>query len=146
MNSSITVAIITNKINSNYSSFFTNDDILGWVSNENSKKRFRYHRDIWVLQSTFNYGKKHTNKLKSKKKFYTKVLINKFKKLTGIKIKRIYFSHIHGWKYSSNSKPLKINSFWDRNIRLGICADWFGGPRLENGWLSAQDLYRKILN
>ena len=72
------------------------------------------------------------------------VLINKFKKLTKIKIKKIYFSHIHGWKYSSNSKPLSLQSFWDQKIGLGICGDWFGGPRLENGWLSANNLYKKI--
>ena len=41
MNSSLTVLLMTNKIGSNVSSFFTNDDILGWISNENSKKRFK---------------------------------------------------------------------------------------------------------
>ena len=72
------------------------------------------------------------------------MLINKFKKLTKVKIEKIYFTHIHGWKYSSNSNPLKINSYWDKKLNLGICADWFGGPRLENGWLSAEDLFNKI--
>ena len=60
------------------------------------------------------------------------------------KSKKIYFTHIHGWKYSSNSKPLKILSYWDKSLGLGICGDWFGGPRLENGWLSANNLYEKI--
>ena len=47
-------------------------------------------------------------------------------------------------KYSSNSKPLNVQSYWDKKIGLGFCGDWFGGPRLENGWLSATDLYNKI--
>ena len=144
MNSSITVLLITNKTGNEASSFFTNDKVLGWVSKENSKKRFYYNKDLWVLQSTFEYGKKHTNNYRAKKKYYTNVLINKFKKITKIKIDKIYFTHIHGWKYSSNSKPLKIQSYWDKKISLGICGDWFGGPRLENGWLSAKDLYNKI--
>jgi len=144
MNSSITVLFMTNKTGNKASSFFTNDNVLGWVSKENSKRRFNYNKDLWVLQSTFEYGKKHTNNFRNKKKYYTNVLINKFKKLTKIKIKKIYFTHIHGWKYSSNSKPLKIQSHWDKKIGLGICGDWFGGPRLENGWLSAFDLYKKI--
>ena len=144
MNSSLTVLLITNKTESKVSSFFTNDSILGWVSNENSKKRFKYNKDLWVLQSTFEYGKKHTNNYRKKRKFYTDFLINRFKKLTKVKIKKIYFTHIHGWKYSSNSKPLRILSYWNKKIGLGICADWFGGPRLENGWLSANDLYSKI--
>ncbi len=145
MNSSLTVLLMTNKTGSNASSFFTNDNILGWVSNENSKKRFKYNKDLWVLQSTYEYGKKHTDNYRNKKKFYTNVLINKFKKLIKVKIKKIYFTHIHGWKYSSNSIPLKTLSYWDKKIGLGICGDWFGGPRLENGWLSANDLYIKIV-
>ena len=144
MNSSLTVLLMTNKTGNKSSSFFTNDKVLGWVSNENSKKRFKYNKDLWVLQSTFEYGKKHTDNYRDKKKFYTNVLINKFKKLTKIKIRKIYFTHIHGWKYSSNSTPLKTQSYWDKRIGLGICGDWFGGPRLENGWLSAKDLYNKI--
>ena len=144
MNSSLTVLLMTNKTGNKASSFFTNDKVLGWVSNENSKKRFKCNKDLWVLQSTFEYGMKHTNNYKNKKKFYSNILINKFKKLTKIKIKRIYFTHIHGWKYSSNSKPLRVNSYWDKKKGLGICGDWFGGPRLENGWLSANDLYKKI--
>ena len=144
MNSSLTVLLITNKTGNQISSFFTNDKVLGWVSYENSKKRFKYNKDLWVLQSTFEYGKKHNDKYRNKKKFYTNVLINKFKKLTNINIKKIYFSHIHGWKYSSNSKPLNTQSYWNKKIGLGLCGDWFGGPRLENGWLSATDLYHKI--
>ena len=144
MNSSLTVLLMTNKTGNKSSSFFTNDKVLGWVSNENSKKRFNYNKDLWVLQSTFEYGKKHTDNYRDKKKFYTNVLINKFKKLTKIKIWKTYFTHIHGWKYSSNSTPLKTQSYWDKRIGLGICGDWFGGPRLENGWLSAKDLYNKI--
>ena len=144
MNSAITVLVITNKTNNKLSSFFTNDSILGWVSNENSKKRFKFNKDLWVLQSTFNFGKLHINKYKKNKKYYTQLLINKFKKHTRIQIKKIYFTHIHGWKYSSSSLPLKNYSYWDKKIGLGICADWFGGPRLENGWLSARDLFKKI--
>ena len=145
MNSSITLLLITNKTKNIISSFFTNDEILSWISYENSKKRFSYNKDLWVLQSSFDFGKKHSIQLKNKKKYYINFFINKFKSLTKINIKKISYSHIHGWKYSSNSKSLKVKSYWDRNIGLGICADWFGGPRLENGWLSANDLYTKII-
>ena len=87
MNSSLTVLLMTNKTAIKASSFFTNDKVLGWVSKENSKKRFKYNKDLWVLQSTFE-GKKHTDNYRNKKKFYTNVLINKFKKLTKLKSKR----------------------------------------------------------
>ena len=144
MNSCLTVLLVINRTSNSYSSYFTNDKILGWISNEKSKKRFQCNKDLWVLQSTFQYGGKNINIYKNKKNFFTNLLIDRFKNITKIKIKKIYFTHIHGWKYSSNSKPLRSESFWDKKIGLGICGDWFGGPRLENGWLSANNLFKKI--
>jgi len=41
-------------------------------------------------------------------------------------------------------KPLKVKSFWDPKKKIGVCGDWFVGPRLESGWISAQDLFKKI--
>ena len=46
----------------------------------------------------------------------------------------------------SNKKNLKIQSFWSNSLKIGICGDWFGGPRYENGWISASDLYKKMTN
>ena len=74
----------------------------------------------------------------------TKTLIEQFFKLTDIKKTKVLFSLNHGWKYSSNSKPLRIKSYWNSSLNLGVCADWFVGPRLESGWISAQDLFNKI--
>ena len=42
------------------------------------------------------------------------------------------------------SKPLRIKSYWNSSLNLGVCADWFVGPRLESGWISAKDLFKKI--
>ena len=44
----------------------------------------------------------------------------------------------------TEKNPFKIKSFWDPKIKLGVCADWFVGPRLESGWISANDLFKKI--
>ena len=71
-------------------------------------------------------------------------MIEQFFKLTGIKKTKVLFSLNHGWKYSSNSKPLSIKSYWNSSLNLGVCADWFVGPRLESGWISSQDLFNKI--
>jgi len=37
-----------------------------------------------------------------------------------------------------------LNSSWNKKYQLGICGDWFGGPKVENAWLSANDLAKKI--
>ncbi len=144
MDANITILIEIKKTNLGYSSFLFNDKVLGWAGYENSKKRFKSKSDLWTLQSTFNWANKKINQNKVLKKTNAKILINKFFKLTGIKKTKVLFSLNHGWKYSSNSKPLKLKSYWNSRLNLGVCADWFNGPRLESGWISANDLFKKI--
>ena len=144
MDANITILMEIKKTNLGYSSFLFNDRILGWAGYENSKKRFKSKTDLWTLQSTFNWANKKINQNKVLKKTNAKILIDKFFKLTGIKRTKVLFSLNHGWKYSSNSKPLKLKSYWNSRLNLGVCADWFNGPRLESGWISANDLYKKI--
>jgi len=144
MDANITILIEIKETNLGYSSFLFNDRILGWAGYENSKKRFKSKSDLWTLQSTFNWANKKINQNKVLKKTNAKILIDKFFKLTGIKRTKVLFSLNHGWKYSSNSKPLKLKSYWNSKLNLGVCADWFNGPRLESGWISANDLYKKI--
>jgi len=117
---------------------------LGWAAKENSKLRFKSIYDLWTLQSTSKWANKKIMKNKENKDLNSKILINKFFDLTGIKKTNILFSLNHGWMYSSNSKSLKIKSYWNKKINLGVCADWFVGPRLEAGWISANDLFNKI--
>ena len=144
MDANITILIEIKKTNLGYSSFLFNDRILGWAGYENSKKRFKSKSDLWTLQSTFNWANKKINQNKVIKKTNAKILIDKFFKLTGIKRTKVLFSLNHGWKYSSNSKPLKLKSYWNSRLNLGVCGDWFNGPRFESGWISANDLYKKI--
>ena len=141
MDANITILMEIKKTNLGYSSFLFNDRILGWAGYENSKKRFKSKSDLWTLQSTFNWANKKINQNKVLKKTNAKILIDKFFKLTGIKRTKVLFSLNHGWKYSSNSKPIKLKSYWNSKLNLGVCADWFYGPRLESGWISANDLY-----
>ena len=144
MNANITIMMITKKIKAKISSYFFSDPILGWAAYENSKKRFKSKYDLWTLQSTHKWANKMINNNKINKSKNAKILINKFFKLTGLKKNKILHIQNHGWKYAFNSKPLKIKSYWNSSIRLGVCADWFIGSRLESGWLSARDLSLKI--
>ena len=47
-------------------------------------------------------------------------------------------------KYSYNLDGSPLKSYWNKKLRLGLCADWFIGPKVENAWLSANDLAKKI--
>ena len=144
MDANITVMIEINKTNKNVSSYLFNDKILGWAANENSKKRFKSTNDLWTLQSTNLWANKKINKNRENKEKNSKILIDQFFKLSGIQKTKILSSLNHGWKYSSNSRPLKVKSYWNAKLNLGVCADWFVGPRVEAGWISANDLFSKI--
>jgi hypothetical protein len=144
MDANITVMIAIKKTNKNISSYFFNDKVLGWAAKENSKKRFKSNQDLWTLQSTYDWANKRINKNRENIELNSKILIDQFFKLTGIKKTKILFSLNHGWKFSSNSKVLNIKSYWNSSLGLGVCADWFVGPRLESGWISANDLHNKI--
>ena len=144
MDANITVMIAIKKNKKSPSSFLFDDPVLGWAGNENTKKRFKSKYDLWTLQSTFKWANRNIDKNKKNLKKNSKILIDKFFKLTKIKKTKVIYSINHGWKYSSNSKPLKIRSYWDPQKKIGVCADWFIGPRLESGWISAHDLFKKI--
>ena len=125
------------------SSIKFDDDILAWAANENSKKRFKSNLNLWTLQASLEWSKKTINKYKNDKKIINQ-LIARFIQLTGLEKNKIIHKKIHGWKYSYNYEKTPLLSSWNKKYQLGICADWFGGPKVENAWLSANDLAKKI--
>ena len=144
MEANITIMMVVKNLGSKISSYFFSDPVLGWAAYENSKKRFKSNYDFWTLQSTPKWANKVINNNRANKLKNSIILIDKFFKLTGFKKSKILHSKNHGWKYAFNSNPLKLKSYWNRSLRLGVCADWFVGSRLESGWLSAKDLSLKI--
>ena len=144
MQPNITVMIaLKNQESLPISSIKFNDDILAWAANENSKNRFKSNISLWTLQATLMWSKKTINKYKIDKSIMNQ-LITRFIKLTGFEKNKIIFKSIHGWKYSYNYEKTPYLSLWNNKYNLGICGDWFNGPKVENAWLSANDLAKKI--
>ena len=121
------------------SSIKFNDNILTWAAFENSKNRFKSSNSLWTLQSSIGWARKNINNYKKNKKVEN-TLISKFLNFTGYKKNKIIFKKTHGWKYSYNLNGSPLKSYWNKKLRLGLCADWFIGPKVENAWLSANDL------
>ena len=119
------------------------DDILAWAANENSKNRFKSNTNLWTLQASLKWSKKTINKYKNNS-FIIKELVSRFINLTGFDKKKIIYTGVHGWKYSYNYEKTPFLSYWDKKNKLGVCGDWFNGPKVENAWLSARDLAKKI--
>ena len=141
----ITVMVVyKNCKNIPVSSFRYSDQILSWAANENSKNRFKSNYLLWTLQSSEKWAKKNINKFKKNKKKTTLTIVKRFEKLTGFKNKNLFFSNIHGWKYSFNYNKTNLKSFWSKKYNLGVCGDWFLGHKIEHSWLSANNLFKKI--
>ena len=144
MQPNITVMIaLKNQKNLPISSIKFNDDILSWAANENSKKRFKSKINLWTLQASLNWSKKTINRYK-KDSSIMKQLVSRFINLTGFDKGKIIHTAIHGWKYSYSYKKTPHLSYWNKKYKLGVCGDWFNGPKVENAWLSADDLAKKI--
>tara|TARA_B100001059_G_C17764521_1_gene544811 strand:- start:198 stop:1160 length:963 start_codon:yes stop_codon:yes gene_type:complete len=144
MNPNITVMVaFKNQKNLPVSSIKFNDEILIWAANENSKKRFKSNFNLWTLQASLKWSKKTINGYRKKKSIMNK-LIARFLKLTGLEKNKIIHKKIHGWKYSYNYEKTPLLSSWNKRYQLGVCGDWFSGPKVENAWLSANDLAKKI--
>ena len=134
----------TNKQKIPISSVKLKNKIISWISSENSKKRFLSKENYWTIQTSESYSKKIINLYKNKKKFYSRQIIREFCKILNLNIKSFKVFKIHGWKYSWN----KINSgkscYWDKKLRIGICGDWFIGPKADSAWISAKSLAARI--
>ena len=131
-----------NQKNLDISSIKFNDDILAWAANENSKNRFKTSINLWTLQSTIKWARKNINFERNNDKVLNQ-LIKRFLKLTNFNKNKIYFKKIHNWKYSYNLNKSSIKSYWNNKYNLGVCGDWFIGPKAEDAWLSAVDLYSR---
>ena len=126
------------------SSIKFNDKIIAWAAQENTKNRFESNQTLWTIQCTNQYSKKIINLFKKNKKKYQVLILKKFEELTGYQIKNVVFQNIHGWKYAYATADTKLDCNWSNKYRLGLCADWFKGPRVEDAWLSAHSLYKQI--
>ncbi len=145
MQPNITVMLVfKNQDDQFISSIRFDDDVLAWAANENSKKRFKSKLSLWTLQSTLKWSKKNINIYRKDKRVINQ-LIYRFLKLTGFKKNKIIFKKTHGWKYSYNFNSSNLDSYWDKKSKIGICGDWFLGPKAENAWVSAISLFKKII-
>jgi predicted NAD/FAD-dependent oxidoreductase len=126
------------------SSIKFNDKIISWAANENTKSRYKSKLTLWTIQSNIKWAKKYINNYKDNKSMVSRLLLARFNLLTGFKNKNLVFKNIHGWKYSYNLKSTNMFSYWSNKHNLGICGDWFIGPKVEHAWLSANDLFKTI--
>ena len=123
---------------------FENDDVLGFAANENTKKKNLINKDLelWTIQSSVKYALKNIKEYRNNKQVLIDEILKNFSNKLKINISKeqIHYSDIHGWLYAYNLNSTTPNCYWDKNLRLGICGDWFSGGNAESAFLNAKKI------
>lgn len=150
MQPNLTLMIALNKgLKLNLSAIsFEDDDVLGFAANENTKKKDLINKDLelWTIQSSLKYAIKNIYEYRNNKQNLIDEMLKSFSIKLKVDIKKdnIEYSDIHGWLYAYNQKVAAPNCYWDKDLRLGICGDWFSGGNAENAFTNAKQLAKLI--
>ncbi len=150
MQPNLTLMVAVNKsLNLNLSAIsFVDDDVLGFAANENTKKKDLINKDLelWTIQSSLKYAIKNIYEYRNNKQNLIDEMLKNFSIKLKVDIKKdnIQYSDIHGWLYAFNQKTTAPNCYWDKDLRLGICGDWFSGGNAENAFSNAKQLAELI--
>jgi renalase len=127
---------------------FEDDDVLGFAANENTKKKDLINKDLelWTIQSSLKYAIKNIYEYRNNKPSLMDEMLKSFSTKLKVDIKKdnIQYSDIHGWLYAYNQKTAATNCYWDKDLRLGICGDWFSGGNAANAFANAKQLAKLI--
>jgi len=117
---------------------FINDEIISWVSRNNSKPG-RTGQESWTIQANPQWSQEW---IELDKEEACKRILECAKKL-GFDFKDSQIS-IHRWRYASGAiSPSPEFSFF-KNMNLGLCGDWLHGGRVEGAWISGYKLANEI--
>ena len=127
---------------------FEDDDVLGFVANENTKKKPLINKDLelWTIQSSLKYAIKNIYEYRNNKESLADEMLKNLSVKLKIDIKKDYiqYSDIHGWRYAYGNKLDDANCYWNEDLRLGICGDWFSGGNAESAFINAKKLANLI--
>jgi predicted NAD/FAD-dependent oxidoreductase len=146
MQPNLTLMVALNKsLNLNLSAIsFEDADVLGFAANENTKKKDLINKDLelWTIQSSLKYAIKNIYEYRNNKQNLIDEMLKSFSTKLKVDIKKdnIQYSDIHGWLYAYNQKTAAPNYYWDKDLRLGICGDWFSGANAECAFVNAKHL------
>ncbi|MDA7704940.1 FAD-dependent oxidoreductase [Rickettsiales bacterium] len=128
------------KLNLDFDAALVKESIISWISVNNSKKG-RPDDFALLVNSSNDWAK---DNLEGDLDLIQEKLLDELQKITKFNRENIEYINIHRWRYANANFREAQKSLFDDNLNLGICGDYFLAGRVENGFLSALDLYNKI--
>ena len=117
---------------------FINTGPLRWVARDSSKPG-RTGQETWLLHASAEWSEAH---IEDSAESVTTALLAAFAALGG---PAPLAATAHRWRYADTEPALTRGSWWDAQMRLGLCGDWLHGGKVEGAWLSGRALAQQVL-
>jgi renalase len=117
---------------------FINTGPLRWVARDSSKPG-RTGQETWLLHASPEWSEAH---IEDSAEAVTTALLTAFAALGG---PAPLAATAHRWRYADTEPALMQGSWWDAQMRLGLCGDWLHGGKVEGAWLSGRALAQQVL-
>jgi renalase len=117
---------------------FINTGPLRWVARDSSKPG-RTGQETWLLHASPEWSEAH---IEDSADAVTAALLAAFAALGG---PAPVAATAHRWRYADTEPALTQGSWWDAQMRLGLCGDWLHGGKVEGAWLSGRALAQQVL-
>ncbi|KQB57145.1 MULTISPECIES: NAD(P)/FAD-dependent oxidoreductase [Acidovorax] len=117
---------------------FINTGPLRWVARDSSKPG-RTGQETWLLHASPEWSEAH---IEDSAESVTTSLLAAFAALGG---PAPLAATAHRWRYADTQPALTQGSWWDAQMRLGLCGDWLHGGKVEGAWLSGRALAQQVL-
>lgn len=117
---------------------FINTGPLRWVARDSSKPG-RTGQETWLLHASPEWSEAH---IEDSAEAVTTALLTAFAALGG---PAPLAATAHRWRYADTEPALTQGSWWDAQMRLGLCGDWLHGGKVEGAWLSGRALAQQLL-
>ncbi len=117
---------------------FINTGPLRWVARDSSKPG-RTGQETWLLHASPEWSEAH---IEDSAESVTTALLAAFAALCG---PAPLAATAHRWRYADTEPALTQGSWWNAQMRLGLCGDWLNGGKVEGAWLSGRALAQQVL-
>jgi renalase len=120
---------------------FVHDSELSWIARDSSKPGRDPRQETWVLHATADWTARH---LEDDAEDACRLLLEAFWQATGAMRRQPDFAVAHRWRYALVPEPIDARFLLDGDLRIGVCGDWCGGPRVEGAYLSGLELADRL--
>lgn len=120
---------------------FVHRSPLAWVA-RNASKPGRRGGESWVLHGSPGWSERN---LELEPAEAATRLLEAFSEAAGDLGSAPVHLEAHRWRYALPQTPLAEPCLFDAGLRLAVCGDWCGGPRVEGAFLSGRAAAERML-